>query len=862
MDYYRSSVAQTLTSVQSQRKGLSTAEARERTVKYGKNEILIQKQSSFLKLLLMQFSSYIIWLLIIIALFALVTGIVFKMHDQIVDFVIISFIVAFNALIGAYQDYKSERSAQLLQSMLKTKAKILRSGEEVIVDAVELTIGDIVLLAEGDKVPADCRIIECNELHVDESLLTGESAEVHKKTDAIANEVSLAERINMLFMDTFVTRGTAVAVIVSIGAKTEVGHIAESLNHEKPSLFIKEVDEAARTITYVALVLVGLASFFLWLRGYHWIDIMMIASALIIGSIPEGLPAIVTFSLAHYTSKLAERKVLVKRKSLLETLGSIDVVCTDKTGTLTKNRMTLSKLYLSGSLVKIESLSHSAALDRFIEVVLLANEAKDAGHGYVGPAEDIAFIDYCNSLGVDIIELQKKRPQVKNEPFSSETRLAASYNKSGKQLIRYHKGAPETILAVCDRALIGRRVVKLTAAKRKQILRIVSNFSTEALRTIACSYAPAKQRKDIFIGLAGLRDPPHDDIKEVVESVYTANIDLKMITGDSAETAVAVANECGFRNVKAINWNELKDLSAQQLREIVVDYNVFARMTPDLKLRIVSALQANGKRVAITGDGVNDVPALKQADVSIAMGARGADIAKEAADIILLDDHLSAIAYAIQSGRTVFSNIRKVLNYLLTTNIAEVLVVFFAALMNVLPFTAIQLLWVNFVTDVAPAMAFGIDPSHEGVMHKKPTGAGEHLINKHLVWLTVLISLAKVGLLLGLFFFVLHYSGSVILAQTATFTWLVLSHFTRVAAIRFDERVNPFLNTFLNWSIFIPLALQILILYTPLAMFFAVVPLGNKEILVLFISIAVSILVAQIVAKFTNMIAPIQVDDY
>ena len=434
--------------------------------------------------------------------------------------------------------------------------------------------------------------------------------------------------------------------------------------------------------------------------------------------------------------------------------------------------------------------------------------------------------------------------------------FARSKNKVGSRTITYTKGAPEIILQQCSKIMINGKITALTKKEKDKITKITEEFSNEALRNIAFSY------DSVFIGLAGIDDPPKEGINAVIKTVYEAGIELKMITGDNQQTAEAIAKECGFKNVKCISWDEIKDLSEEELKDCVTKHNIFARMSPEYKVKIVAALQNTGKRVAITGDGVNDVPALKKANVGVAMGKRGSDIAKEAADLIILDDNLHSIIEGIKEGRTIFSNIRKVINYLLTANLAEVLLVFITSLLGLIPFIAIQLLWVNFVTDIAPAMALGIDPPHKDIMQKRPTGKDEKLINARIVWLTVGISIKKVGIMLALFLITYSLTKNLILSQTMTFTWLVMSHFVRVAAIRFDEKVNIFINKYLNWSILAPVAVQMLIIYTPLSNFFHTVQLTIKEWGIIAASIALALLLAKLITYIIDKNLPLSQKDY
>ncbi len=877
-----------LNSLNSSLNGLAEKQIAHRTEKFGKNKITIKKELSFIKLLLIQFKSYLVWLLILISAFAFFTGFYLKKEEQIINGIIIAIIVLINVLIGSYQDYKSEKSAQTLESMIVTEALVKRGGKTKKINAEELVPGDIIMLSEGDKVPADCRIIESHNLRVDESMLTGESKEVTKTSTPLNQEVPLAERKNMIFMNTFIIGGTATCIVVRTGRDTEVGKIAESLEIKEESPFIKEVDQASKRITYVALLLILSVLIIYYFKQKDWISMFMIGSALVVGAIPEGLPAIVTFSLALSSLKLARKNVLIKRKTLLETLGSIDVICTDKTGTLTENKMTVKKIYLGlKTVTNLNNLSEELK-KQFANCALLANESKNTIKGFKGSAEDISLIDLFNKEGYDILRLRNDNPYLDLKPFSSETRKASSINIVGNKIIKYAKGSPETILEESNYYLDEKGVKKkLTDKVREKINAALKNYSKDSLRNIAFSYKiikndynPSKTEQknkiislikkenektdseNIFLGIVGIYDPPKQGVKETIKTIYEAGIEIKMITGDNAYTATAIAKECGFKNIKAISWDELKDLSEEKLKKAVEECNVFARMSPEYKLKIVSAIQENNHRVAITGDGVNDVPALKKAEVGIAMGMRGTDIAKEASDMILMNDNLKSVVEGIKTGRTIFSNIRKVINYLLTANLSEVFVVFLGAMFNVIPFSAIQLLWVNFVTDTAPAMALASDPPHKNIMKKKPTGKNEQLINKRITLLTIFIGIKKVILIFLLFYLIYWKTGNLVIAQTASFTWLVLSHFVRIAAIRFDEKVNLLQNKYVNWSVIIPVILQLIILYTPLSEFFQTARMGLIEWALLIISFIIALVLAKIITYFIDKLVPQTESDY
>jgi Ca2+-transporting ATPase len=861
IEFYKETVDEVIKFFNSDRnEGLDFNKVSQNKKKYGLNVIKSTKQLTFLDLILYQFKSYLVWLLIFITFVAFFSGFYFHKQEQIIDGIIISIIVLVNVFVGAYQDYKSEKTAQLLKSMLKNEAIVIRNNKKQKINAEELVPGDIILLEEGDKVPADCRIIACKELHVDESMLTGESKPVKKDSEVISKTSPLAERKNLVFMNSYVVRGEAKCIVIRTGLNTEVGKIAKSLdNTQLSSPFMKEIDSASKKITYVALVLIFVVLFILSFKEKDWFSIFMIGSALIIGSIPEGLPAIVTFTLALGSLRLAKNNILVKKKSLLETLGSVDVICTDKTGTLTENKMKVKRLFFDMKpLNSIKDVSKES-LFYFSKCGLLANEVKETDKGLQGDPEDIALIDLFKAIGLSFNKFKEEYNTIDFEPFSSETKYASSTNKVDGINIKFKKGAPEIIIESCSYVFINGKVSKLSDEDKKKLYEVLKDFSNEALRNIAFSFKVLDKKNkyykygEIFLGFVGMYDSPKLGVKKTIETIYGAGIDVKMITGDNVHTASAIAKECGFRNIKAITWDEIKDLSNEELIKVVNEYNIFARMSPEFKLKIVSGLQQLGHRVAITGDGVNDVPALKKAEVGIAMGKRGTDIAKEAADLILLDDNFSTIVYGIKEGRTIFSNVRKVINYLLTANLAEVIVVFLGALYGLMPFTAIQLLWVNFVTDIAPAMALGADPPHKDIMTKKPTGKKEKLINKRITLLTVFIGLKKVLFLFGVFWIEYKITHNLILAQTMAFTWLVMSHFDRIAAIRFDEKMPLFINKYVNWSIVIPILLQIIIIYTPISKYFKVVFLGYFDWFILILSVITEILAAKLITYLIDI---------
>ncbi len=905
VDYYARSAQESVQLLASTSDGLSSLEAEARLARDGPNTVTVDKQATFLGLFFKQLRQYLAILLFAVAAIAAYAGYSLHKEEQYINAILIVSITLLNAIISAYQDYKSEKTAQVLAKMLEINALVMRDSKPTLIPASRLVIGDVIKLVEGDKVPADCRIIDANNLIVNESILTGESKSVKKSTAPLTatltkNEngaaTAIADQRNMLFMDTFVVSGEATAIVCAIGKRTQVGTIAAAIKTDERAPFLDEINDATKLITKIALGFIACVVILYILTHHSWDDILLIASALIVGSIPEGLPAVVTFSLSMTTFRLAQDKILIKKKSLLETLGSIDILCTDKTGTLTQNKMTLASLYIDGKDQTLNQASEEIQ-ELFAAASLVCNQSQFMNNNWVGQPEDTCFLAALTPTQLQCAEQNTKR--LSFAPFSAQKKLSSAIalfsakptmtesatastgtvsksassknaqNQTKKQTkeqtqnqkIQFIKGAPEVIIQKATHQFIAGKQVKLSKKNKEFLLGVISIFSAKALRNIAL--AAKIDGKMTIIALAGLHDPPRDGVGQAVQTLYDAGIEVKMITGDEKETALAIALECGFRSVNAITASEMEAVTDAELQEIVKKYNIFARTPPSFKLRLVSALQAMGHRVAITGDGVNDVPALERADVGIAVGEGAADIAKESADIILLDGHFEHITKSIQGGRTVFSNCRKVINYLISANFAEIIMVFVCALLGVVPFTAIQLLWVNFVTDIFPAMALGIDPPHAGIMKKKPTGSGETLINKHLGLLTGFVGITKFLIMFGIYFFTVFYTHSVILAQTLSFTWLVLTHLIRVIAIRFDEH-EPLLN---NWLLFfallIPLVLQIFILYIPVvAKWFAVIALPWWSWFILAGALLASILVARIISVIVAKLAPSSDKDY
>ncbi len=857
--------------------GLRKNDLKYKKEKYGLNRIEIKKDISFWEIYITQVKSFLNLLLLFLVIFAFFVWYYTGKLEHLVDSIIIFIIFLFNTIIGTYQNYSAKKIANTLNKMLENEALVLRDHKKIKINSYELFPGDIIYLNGGDKIPADCYLLESNDLKVDESLLTGESVAILKNSKFSNNNnnnnsisynsknksqpISISNMNNIVFMNSYVISGDAKAIVIRTGKNTEIGKIATSVQERVyKNSFINEIDEVSKKISYFAIILILIVIGILYIKGLDLISIFLVGSALIIGSIPEGLPAIVIFLLSRSIHRLAKEEILVKDMGLLETLGSIDVLCTDKTGTLTENKMTLKRLFLFGKEIKdikdikeINSFKKTKNYsDILFKIILYVNNIKIVNGESKGDPEDLALINYVRNFDEYSNKEINKNNILKFEPFNSENKY--SYCELKYEKIRLKKGAVEVLLNSSKYIILDGKKKLLTNEIKKKIEKNMASFTNDALRLIGFSYSDLDGNNEVFLGFSGLYDAPKKGINETINSLYNAKIEIKMITGDSKETAIAIAKESGFKNIKAMNYDEIINLDENEFKKVIEECNVFSRMTPELKFKILKGLQENNHRVAITGDGVNDSIALKHGDVGVVMGS-GSDIAKESGDIILINNDFRTLPKAIHEGRGIFHNIRKVVNYLLTANLAEVLTIFISSFFGLIPFTAIQILWVNFVTDVAPSMALGLDEYPKDILKKKPNGKNEKILNRKILLLTLFISIKKVALIFILFLLAYKYSpyeNRLIFAQTISFTWLVLTHFIRIAAIRFDEKVNFFSNKYVNYSLFGVLFIQLTLVYTPLGNFFSVVPITIYWVLLLIIFILIGIILAKIISKLVD----------
>ncbi|MCK4477448.1 cation-translocating P-type ATPase [Candidatus Bathyarchaeota archaeon] len=750
--------------------GLKEEEVKQRLAKYGLNELKERKRTTALQIFLNQFKDIFVVMLLIATAISFAVG-------ETTDAATIATIVVLNSVVGFVQEYRSEKAMEAMRKLTAPKARLMRNGKEVLVSAKEVVPGDIVLLESGDRVPADCRLIEVVVLRTDEAVLTGESTQVGKRTETVDENAPVADRRNMIFTATYVTYGRGKAVVTSTGMETEFGKIAEmvqSVEVEETPLKLK-LESFAKKLGII-IVFACIAIFVLELldpaRPGTVVENFMTAVALAVSAVPEGLPAVVTISLALGARELAKRNAIIRRLASAETLGATTVICSDKTGTLTKGEMTVRKIFTNSEMIEVTGVGYEAKgqflldskpsdakedtnLNLLLGAGAVCTNASYDGEKVIGDTTEGALIVAATKAGMTKKELEKKYPRVHEIPFTSERkRMTTVHEMSEEKLLAFMKGAPEVILDRCTKIFKNGEPKKLTKKEKQKILKTNGQMATDALRVLGVAFKELTDIKPedfrelskteeinkhvesdlVFVGLVGMIDPPREEAKEANKLCQQAGIKTIMITGDHKLTAVAVAKEIGIIKGNpadmALTGAELDTMSDEEFEKIVKDIRVYARVSPEHKLRIVKALRKKGEIVAMTGDGVNDAPALKQADIGIAMGITGTDVTKEAADMVLADDNFATIVSAVEGGRTIYDNIRKFSFFLLRCNFDELALIGAFALLGLeLPLTAGMILWLNLVTDGGPALALTMDPPEKDVMQRPPRNPKEGVLH-------------------------------------------------------------------------------------------------------------------------------------
>ncbi|MGN0491704.1 cation-translocating P-type ATPase [Ruminococcus sp.] len=767
IQWHTKSVESVMQTLKTGKDGLSDQEAEERLSYYGVNELRKKQKKSIGKMLLEQVTDVMVLILFGAAVLSMFLG-------EWAEAIVILTIVVIDAVIGVAQECKANNALEALKQMSAPTACVRREGEERIIPASELVPGDIVVLEDGGIVPADLRLIQENRLAVQEASLTGESISVEKDSEMILNaEVPIGSRVNMVYASSIVMYGNAEGVVVETGMNTEVGKIAGMLDKqdELDTPLKQKLNSVGKILSIVGLIVCIVIFAIGSLYGRPWIPLLMTAVSLAISIIPEGLPATATIVMALGVQRMAKQNAIIRKLPAVETLGSATVICCDKTGTLTYNRMTVTHIALDADIQRETALpinENNADLTtegrELLSIAALCNNAfLDPEHPgeFIGDPTEGALLMFAKQYGINANILEDVMPRVFEQPFDSVRKRMTTVHKSGNDIIAYTKGAVEEMLPLCSRILTSEGVREMTDTDRRHILNLCINMSEQALRVLGFAkrrleHIPENENENVeenmtFIGMTGMIDPPRKEVIQAVETCHTAGIQVIMITGDHKVTALEIARALHiYRDGNTvITGPELNHMDDEQLKEAVKTTTVFARVSPSDKLRIIKALQANGEVAAMTGDGVNDSPALKAADIGIAMGKSGTDVAKDASDMILMDDNFNTIEFAIREGRRIYRNIQKVIQFLLAGNIAEIMTLFIATLFNWdAPILAVQILLVNLITDTLPALALGVDPASKNIMKHKPVKSGS-LFERGLIVRVILngafISAATIG---------------------------------------------------------------------------------------------------------------------
>ncbi len=848
-----------LSELSSVRGGLSKAEVQQRLERDGPNELQAAAHASPWKILFEQFKNVLILILLVATVASAFLG-----HG--VETIAIAVIVVFAVVLGFIQEYRAERAIEALREMAAPTVIVIREGREVEIAARDLVQGDIILLQAGDKVAADARVLESVNLQADEAALTGESIPIHKNTEALPQEeLSLGDRNNMVFGGTIVTYGRGRGIVVATGMKSEVGRIAEMLQTVETGRtpLQRNLDKVGRVLAQAALVIVAVVVAVGVFRNEPLLDMFIFGIALAVAAVPEALPAVVTISLAIGVQRMVKRNALVRRLPAVETLGSTSVICSDKTGTLTRDEMTVRRLRTHERVVVVSgsgyepqgklSASGSAVEPSELETELLTAgalvcdahlvEEEDGSWELKGDPTEGAIIVAAAKADLHKADLDDRFPRVGEIPFTSESKRMTTLHSLAGGRVAYAKGAPEVILDSCSHQLTSRGEVRLEESDRKAILDGVREMAGDALRVLAVAKKANTTLEDAerdmtFLGLVGMIDPPRPEARSAVEQCNRAGIRVIMITGDHPLTAQAIAREIGLVHTgRAVSGAELEDMPDEELAREVESIEVYARVSPAHKLRVVTALQDRGHIVAMTGDGVNDAPALKKADIGVAMGITGTDVSKEASAMTLLDDNFASIVAAVEEGRGIFENVKKYLMYLLSANIGEIGLIAGATLAGLpLPLTAVQLLYVNLATDGLPALALAVDPPEDDLMELAPRNADSGVFTRSVVILMLVGGAWSTAANLALFTWALESGRSVTLAMSMTFVSLVLIEFIKAYNFRSDRHSmfrRPFANKWLNLAILWEIGLLVFIVsFEPLHEPFGTSPLSRSDWLV------------------------------
>ncbi len=787
-------------------RGLSEEEVAARLRRFGHNRIREEKPPHPLTIFLGQFQDFMIYVLLAAAL---VSGLVLR---ELLDAAVIMFIVVANGILGFVQEYRAEKALQSLRMLSAPTARVIREGKERVVPSQDLVPGDVILLEAGDRIPADARVLESHALRAEEASLTGEAESVEKRPETLRGEdLPLGDRVNMVFTGTHIVHGRGAAVVVETGKRTQLGRIAEMIGEaeEEKTPLQRELATTGKRIALLCLGVCAMVFLLGELRGHRWSEMFLFAVSLAVAAVPEGLPAIVTIALALGVRRMADRNALLRRLTAVETLGCADVICTDKTGTLTRNRMEVREIRLPETPPIRPAEEPGKAVESpgaraLLAAAVLCNDAREQEGEFLGEGTEVGLLRLARDLGFSREEAEAALPRVEEIPFESERKMMSTIHalsngegapfslpEAGFPYILLTKGAPEAVLRRCDRVMTPDGPRRLAGEAKARLEKAAEDMAGRALRTLAFACRPLEDLPGevqpetledglIYLGMVGMMDPPRPEVFEALEKCRRAGIRVVMITGDHAATARAIAEELAILTPgkELVTGPELARMSEEELAERVEDIAVYARVSPADKVKIVRAWKSRDKTVAMTGDGVNDAPALKNADIGVAMGITGTDVSKEASDMVLADDNFATIVNAVEEGRVIYDNLKKFIYFLLSCNMSEVVTMFFGMLVSaVTPLRAVQILWMNLVTDGFPAMALGVDTPAPDIMSRPPRDPSERVLSwKKQVSILLQGAILSLGSLTA--FFISRYvlfPAHLARAQTVTFTALVFS---------------------------------------------------------------------------------------
>lgn len=837
------------------KKGLSFSEAEVRLAKYGPNELARKKGKPILQMLLDQFKDFMVMILIIASGVSILVG-------EVTDSIVIIGIVIVNACLGVFQEYKAGKALEALKKMSAPSAKVIRDGENFTVPAVELVPGDLVVLETGDYVPADVRIVESVNLKVEEAALTGESVPVEKDASAkLDGDIGLGDQINCGFMSTLVTYGRGLGIVTTTGMGTIIGKIAEMIqeDEEEDTPLQKKLTQMGKVLGTACLVVCGIVFVMGMLRGEHILEMFMTAISLAVAAIPEGLPAVVTIVLALGMQRMVKHNSIMKRLHAVETLGSTTVICSDKTGTLTQNQMTAVKMYVPGVVVSISGegyapkgeltvdgakvdMTAEPAIHRAMEIMALCNDSRlesekvDGNELWkiAGDPTEGAMIVAAAKVGMDKVSMNLRQHRMQEIPFDSLRKLMTTYHKNEQgELMGYTKGAPDILVNLCSRIMRrDGRIEAITPQDVETILAENKALASQALRVLAMAFKPVdhipehpsaeNDEKDmVFTGLVGMIDLPRVEAMEAIKVCKKAGIRVIMITGDYKDTAAAIARDLGIieSTDQVLAGSDLNKMDDAMLDEAVKTVSVFARVSPEHKVRIVQAVKNNGGIAAMTGDGVNDAPALKRADIGVAMGITGTDVTKETADMIITDDNFASIVEAVEEGRVIYANIRKFVFFLMSCNVGEILIIFLSMIFQwPIPLLPIHLLWVNLVTDAFPALALGTEGKEPGLMNEPPRNPSEPIINRDMIINIVVQAIVMTGAVLGAYYYGWQSYGLEV-GRTYAFVTIITCELLRAYTARSEKysifRIGVFSNKNMNLATVVSFALLGVVMFVP-----------------------------------------------